>query len=118
MSMDDNDLDRLLLAETDGVEPSPSFLAEVIAAAQRRAAAPPPLPFPWKWALLGLGAMLAASVGGLSIAGPELVQAALRTRVFGTIEMLLTGVAGWVPAMVLVTLSAAAGCLRSLRAMV
>src|SRR5687767_2455554 len=65
--MDDDDLDRLLTAETESVEPSPAFAAEVMAAVHRRAAAPSPLPFPWKWALLGLGSTLLAAAGGFSL---------------------------------------------------
>lgn len=114
--MDDDDLDRLLAAETEGVEPSPAFAAEVMAAVHRRAAAPSPLPFPWKWALPGLGATLVAAVGGLSIASPELVVAVLRSEWLGTVETLATGVGStWVPVMAVVTIGAAAACVRSLR---
>jgi hypothetical protein len=113
MNMDDDDLDRLLAAETDGIEPSPAFAAEVMAAVQRRAAAPSPLPFPWKWALLGLGAIVVAAAGVLSIANPAAV---LSSEWAGTVEQLSTDVGStWVLVMTLVTIGAAAACVRSLR---
>lgn len=109
--MDDDSLDRLLIVETDGVEPSPTFAADVMAAVHRHAAAPSPLPFPWKWALSGLGATLIAAAGGFSIAGPDLLSDWL-----ATIEKLATGVGSTsVPVMALITIGAAAACIRSLR---
>jgi hypothetical protein len=110
--MDDDDLDRLLTVETDGVEPSPAFAAEVMAAVHRRAAAPSPLPFPWTWALSGLGATLIAAAGGFSIASPDLV---LLSDWLAAVEKVATGVGGaGVPVMALVTIGAAAACVRSL----
>jgi hypothetical protein len=114
--MDNDELDRLLSAETDGVEPSPAFAAGVMAAVRRRAAAPAPLPFPWKWALLGLGATLVAAAGALSIASPELAEAVLLREWLRTVEELATGVGStWVPLMALIATGAAAACVRSLR---
>jgi hypothetical protein len=69
-----DNLDRILL-EQDALLPSSGFAASVMDAIQQRAAEPAPIPFPWKLALPGIGAMLvgfailcwlvATTVGGL-----------------------------------------------------
>ena len=114
--MDDDDLDRLLTAETDGIAPSPAFAADVMAAVHRRAAAPSPLPFPWKWALSGLGATLIAAAGGFSIASPNLVLAVPLSDWLSTVEKLAAGVgSAWVPVMTMIAIGAVAASVRSLR---
>lgn len=53
-----DDLERLL-ADEEKIVPSSGFMASVMQAVEREAAAPPPLPFPWLRALPGLLAMIA-----------------------------------------------------------
>jgi hypothetical protein len=48
----DQELDRILLKSE--ILPSSGFTASVMDAVRCEAAAPPPIPFPWKWALPGL----------------------------------------------------------------
>jgi len=65
------ELDRIL-SETE-ILPSSGFTASVMEAVRREAAAPPAIPFPWKWALPGiivagaiLGVVLIATIVQLS----------------------------------------------------
>jgi hypothetical protein len=60
--MTDADLDRALGSESDGILPSSGFAAGVMAAVVHDATAPAPIPFPWKRALPGLAAVIAAAV--------------------------------------------------------
>ena len=53
--MRDDELDRILSAETD-IVPSSGFAGTVMDAVRLEALAPPPIPFPWKRALPGLAA--------------------------------------------------------------
>jgi hypothetical protein len=57
----DDDLDRIL-QEQDLLLPTSGFAGSVMDAIQQQAAAPPPIPFPWKWALPGIAALLAGIV--------------------------------------------------------
>jgi hypothetical protein len=59
MKMERDELDRIML-ETE-IMPSSGFTASVMDAVRSEAAAPPPIPFPWKWALPGL------AVGGVTL---------------------------------------------------
>lgn len=54
-----DNLDRILLNH-DSLLPSSGFAASVMDAIQQQATAPAPIPFPWKRALPGIIAMLAA----------------------------------------------------------
>jgi len=56
-----NEIDHILSRE-DEIMPSSGFLASVMDAVQREAAAPPPIPFPWKRAIPGLAAACCALV--------------------------------------------------------
>ena len=57
--MAQDDLDRILSGEQE-IMPSSGFVAEVMAAVQREAVAPPAIPFPWKRALPGIAAAVSA----------------------------------------------------------
>ena len=57
--MKPDELDRVLSREAD-IIPSSGFVRSVMAAVQSEAAAPPPIPFPWKRALPGILAFMAA----------------------------------------------------------
>jgi hypothetical protein len=57
----ENDLDRILL-EQDVLLPSSGFAASVMDAIQQQAAVPAPIPFPWKWAIPGLAALVVGIV--------------------------------------------------------
>ncbi len=59
-TMTDADLDRALHSESDSILPSSGFAAAVMAAVVHEATAPAPIPFPWKRALPGLAAVIAA----------------------------------------------------------
>jgi hypothetical protein len=59
-TMTDADLDRALCTECDSILPSSGFAAAVMAAVVHEATAPAPIPFPWKRALPGLAAVIAA----------------------------------------------------------
>ena len=99
-----------------GVGPSPTFAARVVAAAHRHAATPPPLPLPGKWLVLSLASTLVAVLGGVFLAGPELLQAVARDSAFTLLEAVVAGIdVVWVPAMALVTLAAVIGSVRLLR---
>jgi hypothetical protein len=50
-------LDQILL-EQEGLLPSSGFAASVMDAVRQEAATPAPIPFPWKWALPGILALL------------------------------------------------------------
>jgi hypothetical protein len=54
-----DDIERIL-ADEEGISPSPNFLASVMAAVEREATAPKPLAFPWIRALPGFLAAFAA----------------------------------------------------------
>jgi hypothetical protein len=54
-------LDRIL-AHEDALVPSSGFAASVMDAIQEQAAVPAPIPFPWKLALPGIAALVAAIV--------------------------------------------------------
>ena len=54
-------LDRIL-AHEDALVPSSGFAASVMDAIQEQAAEPAPIPFPWKLALPGIAALVAAIV--------------------------------------------------------
>jgi hypothetical protein len=56
-----HEIDHILSRE-DEILPSSGFLASVMDAVQREAAAPPPIPFPWKRAVPGLAAACCALV--------------------------------------------------------
>jgi hypothetical protein len=54
-------LDRILLEE-NALLPSSGFAASVMESIQEQAAEPAPIPFPWKLALPGIAALIAAAV--------------------------------------------------------
>ncbi|HET9131827.1 MAG TPA: hypothetical protein VFO86_12810 [Terriglobia bacterium] len=57
--MKPDEFDRVLSREAE-IIPSSGFVRSVMAAVQSEAAAPPPIPFPWKRALPGILAFVAA----------------------------------------------------------
>ena len=57
----ESQLDRIL-AHEDALVPSSGFAASVMDAIQEQAAEPAPIPFPWKLALPGIAALVAAIV--------------------------------------------------------
>jgi hypothetical protein len=57
--MNDAEIDPILSGQ-DELLPSAGFVASVMDAVRREAAAPPPIPFPWKRALPGLALAVAA----------------------------------------------------------
>src|SRR5215813_11109252 len=62
--MRDEELDHIMSKERE-IIPSSGFVSAVMDAVQREAAAPPPIPFPWKYALPGIvaaGLVVAAIV--------------------------------------------------------
>jgi hypothetical protein len=59
--MKDEELDRILSKEAD-IAPSSGFVHSVMDAVRTEVAAPPPIPFPWRWALPGIAALGAAVV--------------------------------------------------------
>lgn len=61
-TMTDADLHRALCTESDSILPSSGFAAAVMAAVVHEATGPAPIPFPWKRALPGLAAVIAAVV--------------------------------------------------------
>lgn len=69
--MREENFDRILSGE-DNIVPSSGFTSSVIEAVRRDAAAPPPIPFPWRWALPGLGWCLAAYIASLFTAMPSI----------------------------------------------
>jgi hypothetical protein len=98
-----DDLDRSLSAEQE-IMPSSGFVASVVDAVCREAAAPPPIPFPWKRALPGLTAMGAAFVG-LFVAGfalftegtsPQPLPAGLVSAFASVVEVWKTVGASWI----------------------
>ncbi len=68
--MTDDYFDQVLRREDD-IMPSSDFASSVMEAVRREAAAPPPLPFPWKWAVPGLAAATAALFGFTVLAVSE-----------------------------------------------
>ena len=60
--MTEADLDRALQTESDSILPSSGFADSVMAAITHEATVPAPIPFPWKRALPGLAAVVAAVV--------------------------------------------------------
>ena len=60
--MTDADLDRVLRNDSDSILPPSGFSAAVMTAVTHEATVPAPIPFPWKRALPGLAAVLAAVV--------------------------------------------------------
>ncbi len=60
-----DELDRIL-SEGEEILPSAGFTASVMQADRREASTPPPIPFPWKRALPGLAAAVAAVGVGLA----------------------------------------------------
>jgi hypothetical protein len=66
--MNDAEIDPILSGQ-DEIHPSAGFVACVMDAVRREAAAPPPIPFPWKRALPGLAVALVVmallAVGGV-----------------------------------------------------
>ena len=67
-------LDRILLEEA--LIPSSGFTASVMGAIEEQAAQPAPIPFPWKLALPGLVALLAAVVIAIRLLAAGLQSAA------------------------------------------
>ena len=57
--MKDEDIDRIL-SRSDEILPSSGFAVSVMDAVRSEASAPPPIPFPWKRALPGVVAGVAA----------------------------------------------------------
>ena len=68
-NMSDAEIDHTL-SRRDEILPSSGFVASVMDAVRREAAAPPPIPFPWKRALpvlaLALAAVVAVVVAGIA----------------------------------------------------
>jgi hypothetical protein len=62
--MNHDEIDRILASE-DEIEPSPGFLASVMEAVEREAAAPPTLTFPWIRLLPGFLAMVVAMTAAM-----------------------------------------------------
>ncbi len=67
------DLDRALSSGSDSILPSSGFALSVMTAVREEAAAPAPIPFPWKRAVPGLIAVVAA-LGLLLAAIPTLLR--------------------------------------------
>jgi len=95
--MKPDDLDRVLLRETE-IVPSSGFARSVMAAVRREAAAPPPIPFPWKRALPGLTAFAVAIVLAFRETAPSASSLAQSHWADGVLRMVgevqATG-AGW-----------------------
>jgi hypothetical protein len=72
----DADLDRALAPASDSILPSSGFAASVMAAVHEEQAAPAPIAFPWKRALPGLIAVLAA-IAVLIVAVPAALRSAV-----------------------------------------
>jgi len=72
--MEDAELDRIL-SNHDEIQPSSGFVAAVMEAVEREAAAPAPIPFPWRRALplFCLGAIALVSL--IVIAGTAVIRA-------------------------------------------
>lgn len=68
-NMSDAEIDHTL-SRRDEILPSSGFVASVMDAVRREAAAPPPIPFPWKRALpvlaLAMAAVVAVVVAGIA----------------------------------------------------
>jgi len=60
-ALNDAEIDPILSGK-DEILPSSGFVASVMEAVRREAAAPPPIPFPWKRALPGLALVVATLV--------------------------------------------------------
>ncbi len=65
--MNDPEIDRIF-SNQDEIQPSSGFLVSVMDAVRREAAAPPPIPFPWKFALPCL-ALAVVALGLVVVAG-------------------------------------------------
>ena len=116
--MRDDELDRILSAET-GIVPSSGFTVRVMDAV-RRQAAPPPLPFPWKRALPGLAACIAlvilVALSGDQSAGlplPDFSRAVSAANA-ALVSALKTGV-GWAALALLLTFASVFLSLRLTR---
>ena len=73
-----------ILASQETITPSSRFLASVMQAVEREAAAPPPLAFPWMRALPGLLAVLVAVIAGvMSWAGDPTATQTLEQQLGG-----------------------------------
>jgi hypothetical protein len=72
-AMNDLEIDRIL-SKQDEILPSSGFVASVMEAVHREAAAPPPIPFPWKRALPCLALAILALVVVLGAAIAALTQ--------------------------------------------
>src|ERR1035438_6264196 len=88
--MRDEELNRMLAEhEHSEIQPSSGFVSLVMAAVYVETAAPKPIPFPWKRALPGIAAMLAAMAALVFFVVSQPVSAA------GAPEVLLTVVRAW-----------------------
>ena len=65
--MNDEEIGRILSREA-GIVPSSGFAGAVMEAVRREAAAPPPIPFPWKYAIPGLVAWAVVVVVAVVVA--------------------------------------------------
>lgn len=68
----DSEIDHILSAEDDLI-PTSGFLVAVMERVEQQAAAPPPIPFPWRWALPGI----VAAAGVFAWGGYELIHQGL-----------------------------------------
>jgi hypothetical protein len=75
-SLTDADLDRALSPASDSILPSSGFATSVMAAVNEQASAPAPIPFPWKRAIPGLLAIIAA-LALLAAALPAALKSAM-----------------------------------------
>ena len=120
--MRDDELDRVLSAET-GIVPSSGFTASVMDAVRREAAIPPPIPFPWKRALPGLAACIAVLVVAVfashSPSVPEIASSSYWERLLSGVSAASSIAvrlgAGWVALSLLLSLASVALSMRLTR---
>jgi len=99
--MKDDDIDRILSREED-IVPSSGFAGSVMDAVRSQASTPPPIPFPWRRAIPGLGA-LALVLGWLFVVLVRSgASAADRAVLVSAVEAVRTFGAGWI-ALALIT---------------
>jgi len=113
-------LDRVLAAD-DSILPSSGFADAVMASVLHQTAAPAPLPFPWKRALPGLAAAVAAivvllavipSAVGAAFSSANRAPATLGTNILPASLSQLNSPALWITVSLVLALACLAFCRR------